>query len=285
MQPELLPLFRGWYAVVFDQRGCGRSLPFGELRHNRTQDLVEDIEALRVELGLERWTVFGGSWGTTLALAYALAHPNRVQAMILRGTCLCDEAGFRWLYERGGASEIRPEAWDAFMAGVPPRVANAGWRAVVRWYHRRIAAGGADGNKAAKAWWRCEWAISRLRPDEDKDGGTVGRDARAIALLETHYFMNDCWMPRLKEEIRAAPSLRKIPITMVHGRYDLVCPLSGAEAVKDALPHARLIVVEAGHAAADMMPTLRRVLTRGTRGTRKRVSLRSSSHLKSRVSQ
>jgi proline iminopeptidase len=276
MQPELLPLFRGWYAVVFDQRGCGRSQPFGGLRYNRTADLVADIEALRERLGIKRWTVFGGSWGTTLGLAYAVAHPERVKAMIFRGTSLCDEASFRWLYEKGGASEICPEAWEAF---APPHGVGGGWRAVVRWYHRRIAAGGADGERAAKAWWRWEWALSRLRPEGDADGGTTGREARAIALLETRYFLNGCWLPHLAEDIRSL----KMPLTMIHGRYDLVCPLSGAEAVREAMPHARLVVVEAGHAAADMMPTLRRVLRGARQGAR--VRARTRRRLKSRATQ
>ena len=258
MPLELLPLFSEWHTVWFDQRGCGNSRPFGELRANTTDDLVADIEALRRHIGVTRWTVYGGSWGTTLGLAYVLAHPDAVRALIFRGTCLCDEASFQWLYECG-ASEIYPEAWARFIEPIPSRIRSAGWRAVVRWYHTQIQKGGAEGRRAAEAWWRWEWSVSRLIPSKDTHGG-----AMALALLETHYFLHDCWRPHLLGDLRRRQkALRRVPITMVHGRYDLVCPLSGAATVKAALPHARLIIAqEAGHAAEDLLPTLRREIRR-----------------------
>ena len=259
MPLELLPLFSDWYTVWFDQRGCGKSRPFGDLCANTTHDLIRDIEALRTHLGLKQWTVYGGSWGTTLGLAYVLAHPDAVRAMIFRGTCLCDETSFRWLYERGGASELYPDAWAQFITGIPTRILGAGWRAVILWYHERIKKGGAEGRKAAEAWWRWEWSVSRLIPAKDTKGG-----AMAIALLETHYFLHGCWLPHLLGDLQQSRArLRRIPLTMVHGRYDLVCPLSGAETVRAALPHARLIIAqEAGHAAEDLLPTLQKEIRR-----------------------
>ena len=277
MQPELLPLFAGWYTIMYDQRGCGRSQPFGELHCNRTPDLVADIEALRTSLGVKRWTVYGGSWGTTLALAYVLEHPDAVRALIFRGTCLCEESTFRWMYERGGAAEIYPDAWAKFVKDVPQRIQGAGWKALVQWYHDRIRRGGAVGRKAAEAWWRWEWSLSRLIPGTKDAGG-----AMAIALLETHYFLHGCWLPHLIRDLRRKrTALRRIPLTMVHGRYDLVCPLSGVETLKQVMPHARLVIVpEAGHSTADMMPEVRREIRRMrlivTRATRARRGTRAS---------
>lgn len=252
-----------WCVVMFDQRGCGKSTPFGSLSHNTTWDLVNDIEALRVHCGIDAWFVSGGSWGSTLALAYAEKHPGRVTGLLLRGLFLCDESSFRWLYEQGGASEVYPDAWARFIGVLPLNLRTKGWRAIARYYQKKLK--GAHAQTYADAWWNWEGAISFLRPRKDT---TPATERRSLSLLENHYFLHDCWFAK-DELLHGLHALRHIPITIVHGRYDMVCPMSGAYAVKKALPHARLMIVpDAGHGAAE--PGTKRVLRATLRKRRTR---------------
>lgn len=246
-----------WMVVQFDQRGCGMSSPFGSIEHNTTWKLVEDIEILRFHLGIEKWFVSGGSWGTTLALAYAETHPNRVTGLMLRGTWLGDSDSMKWLYEKGGVSEVFPDVWQGFISVLPARLHTAPWRDILAYYHAKL--NGPDAQRYADAWWKCEADISQLLPVKD-DTSTKG--ALALARLENHYFVNDCWLKE-GQLLKGASKLKKIPITMVHGRYDMVCPISGAMALREALPHATLVIVpDAGHSSLE--PGIRRALRQTT---------------------
>jgi proline iminopeptidase len=231
-----------WSVTLFDQRGCGKSNPFGSLDHNTTWDLVEDIEALRTHLHIDAWFVCGGSWGTTLALAYAEAHPSRVTGLLLRGVCFCDDASFRWLYQAGGASEIYPDSWKGFLSVLPKRLHTADWKTIMKYYQKKLQ--GSDAQRYAAAWWGWEQSVSYFRPRKDD---TPPKDALALALLENHYFVNGCWLTK-DQLVKGLSKLSHIPITIVHGRYDLVCPISASFAIRDVLPHTKILVTpDGGH--------------------------------------
>ena len=245
-----------WHVILYDQRGCGRSMPnvqtdlAAALAHNTTWDLVADLERLRTHLGLATWTVFGGSWGTTLALAYAEKHPTAVDALVLRGVCLLSSWETRWLYEEGGASQTAPEAWAEFVKPLPGgRSVRGQARKTMKAYHRLLKSRNRQTRRrAAAAWWGWESAISFLEPRPDK---TSPDEAAAISALETHYFIHDAWL-RPGQLLRDAPKIAHIPLTIVHGRYDRVCPVRAAWQLKQALPHARLYITpDAGHAMSE----------------------------------
>ena len=248
---KLLHMFdlNKWSVVLFDQRGCGKSTPFGSIEHNTTWDLVEDIETLRCLIGCDSWFVQGGSWGTTLALAYAETHPTRVSGLLLRGVCLCDEPSFKWLYEKGGASEVFPEKWAAFVSVLPPRLHNKSWKDIATYFQKKLNSPILSvAQKYADAWWGWEAAVSHLFPERDTSSK---KEAIAIARLENHYFVNSCWFTD-GQLLKNAYKLRHIPITMIHGRYDMVCPMISSFRVKDALPHVKLVIVpNAGHASSE----------------------------------
>jgi proline iminopeptidase len=265
MQKESLSWFdlSKWCVLLFDQRGCGKSLPFGELRHNTTWDLVEDIEALRFVMGVSKWTVTGGSWGTALALAYAETYPKRVTRMVLRGFCLADAESQEWIYEKGGVSQVHPEAWEKFVSVLPVSLRHKGWRSIVRFYHEKL--NGKNPMKYANAWWGWESSISRLmNPVNDMNP----QQTLAISIIENHYFVNNAW---LKEgELLKGLTKLKMPITIIHGRYDMVCPITKAYEAKQTLPSIRLIIVpQAGHSSKE--PGIHAALCRifGSQHTRK----------------
>jgi proline iminopeptidase len=270
--PDMAKIYdlKKWYVVLFDQRGCGKSKPFLKLEHNTTWDLVADIEALREYLDIPRWFVSGGSWGTTLALVYAITNPTKVTGLLLRGVCLGNQATQRWLYEKGGASEIYPEGWKLFTSVLPLRLHDKGWKEIALYYQKKLKS--ADAQRYADAWWGWESSVSRLIPQKDT---TPPKTCLALAIIENHYFVHDCW---LKEGyiLQNIKKLRHIPITIVHGRYDVVCPITQAFDIKRALPHTKLhVVLKAGHAAAH--PGIRKELRRATNqvikksGTRKKM--------------
>ena len=259
-----------WCVVLFDQRGCGKSTPFGSIEHNTTWDLVKDIESLRSLFGFESWFVSGGSWGTTLALAYAETHPSRVTGLLLRGLCFCDDDSFRWLYEKGGASEIFPDRWASFISVLPEKLRNAGWKDIAHFYNKKL--NGSSPHKYVKAWWGWEFSISRLIPD--RYDPTSDDEALALARLENHYFVNNCWFTK-DQLLRGLGALRHIPITIVHGRYDLVCPISASFEVKKKLPHTKLIIIpDAGHASIE--PGTKRMLKREVASMLKRCNKHST---------
>jgi proline iminopeptidase len=238
-----------WRIVLFDQRGCGRSRPHAELRENTTWDLVADIERLREHLGVERWTVFGGSWGSTLALAYAETHPERCTALILRGIFLLRRRELQWFYQEG-ASQLFPDVWEEFLAPIPPRERDD----LMQAYYRRLTSKRRDVRlRAARAWSRWEAATSRLLPDPGlvrKFGGV--RFADAFARIEAHYFVNRGFFRYDGELLRNVRRIRHIPGVIVQGRYDVVCPLRSAWDLHRAWPEARLVIVpDAGHAMSE----------------------------------
>ncbi len=251
---------RRYRIVMFDQRGCGQSTPYANLEDNTTWDLVADIEKLREHLGIERWQVFGGSWGSTLALAYAETHPTRVTELVLRGIFLGRQQDVRWLYQHG-ASEIFPEAWDDFVKIIP--VAER--RDMVRAYHQRLmSADPAVQVAAARAWSVWEGRVSKLLPDDDfVERFDDGHFALAFARIECHYFLNNMFFAEDAWLLHHVDRIRHIPAVIAHGRYDTCCSISNAWTLHKAWPEAELVVVpDAGHSAGE--PGLARALVAAT---------------------
>jgi proline iminopeptidase len=233
--------------VLFDQRGCGRSRPHAELEENTSWHLVSDIEALRAKLGIDRWVVFGGSWGSTLALLYAETHPERVRALVLRGIFMLRPAEIAWFYQ-GGASDIFPDAWEAYRDFIPPDERGDFLQA----YYRRLTGPDPDlALKAAKVWSIWEGSTSHLYPS-DSTVSRFGADrfALAFARIEAHYFVHGGFMEVPDQILRDVHRIRHIPATIVQGRYDIVCPLRSAWDLHRAWTEATLrIVPDAGHSA------------------------------------
>lgn len=245
--------------ILYDQRGSGRSTPHGELRDNTTAHLVADIEALRSHLGVERWLVFGGSWGSTLALVYAQAHPRRVTGLVLRGIFLCRPPDIQWFYQEG-ASAIYPDAWEAYLAPIP----EAERGDLVSAYYRRLTADDpVERLAAARAWSVWEGATSKLFPSE----GLVAtfaeeRFALALARIECHYFLHDAFLAP-DQILRDVARIRAIPALIVQGRYDMPCPVTQAWALHRAWPEAELrLLPDAGHSATE--PAITDALIRAT---------------------
>ncbi|GGB69294.1 prolyl aminopeptidase [Blastomonas aquatica] len=234
--------------LLFDQRGCGRSTPHAALKANTTWHLVADIERLRELAGVKEWLVFGGSWGSTLALAYAQTHPARVSHLVLRGIYMCTRPELDWFYQFG-VSQMFPDKWDRFTALIPEDERGD----MLAAYHRRLT---GDDPKlqvaAARAWSLYEGQVITLLPDPSlSEQHDDGHYALAFARIETHYFVNACWLEP-EQLLRNAPRLAGIPGTIVHGRYDMPCPAHNAWALHKALPHVDFHLVEgAGHAYSE----------------------------------
>ncbi len=231
--------------LLFDQRGCGRSTPHAELRANTTWHLVDDIERLRALVGVEKWLVFGGSWGSTLGLAYAETHPGHVSALILRGIFMATHAEARWYYQFG-ASQMFPDKWERFLAPIPEAERDD----MVAAYNRRLTGDDPVAQlEAAKAWSLWEGETITLLPSPDLSSAH-GEDHFAIAFarIENHYFHHDCWLEPQKL-LKNATWLEGIPGTIVHGRYDMPCPARHAWDLHKAWPEADFHLIEgAGHA-------------------------------------
>ena len=249
-----------WRIVLHDQRGCGKSTPFSELRENTTWNLVEDIERLREHLDIDRWVVFGGSWGSTLSLAYAETHPDRCTALVLRGIFLLRRSELLWFYQQG-ASEIFPDAWEHYLAPIPSRERGDMMKAYYKRLtspHRRVR------QKAARAWSIWEGSTSKLFFDPalvKKFGG--GRFADAFARIEAHYFVNRGFMKPDDQLLRDVRKIRRIPGVIVQGRYDVVCPIRSAWDLHRAWPEAKLVIVpNAGHSMTE--PGIRSALIEET---------------------
>ncbi len=240
---------RHYRIILFDQRGCGRSTPHASLEANTTWDLVADMERLREELAIERWQLLGGSWGSTLALAYAETHPERVEAMILRGVFLLRRSELDWFYQ-DGCSWIFPQEFEAFQSVIPPPERAD----MIAAYHRRVTdPDPAVRLAAAKAWSIWEGSTLSLQPDPERIR-QFGVDAYALAFarLECHYFVNGGFFEADDQLLRDAGRLDAIPGTIVHGRYDVVTPVKNACDLKKAWPRAQLrIVPDAGHAMGE----------------------------------
>lgn len=234
--------------ITFDQRGCGRSTPHGELRDNNTGRLIEDMEKIRLALGIERWVLFGGSWGSTLALLYAQAHPDRVLGMVLRGIFLCRQRDIDWLY-REGANRIFPDQWAELLRLIP---ADEQSDLLTAYYKRLTGADELSRMAAAKAWSAWEGGCSKLRPSAEALAKfTKPHNALALSRIETHYFMNGGFIEegQILEQISV---IADIPGYIVHGRYDMVCPLDNAYELHSAWPASKLSIIrDAGHSASE----------------------------------
>jgi len=236
-----------WRIVLYDQRGAGRSAPIAELTDNTTAHLIDDLERLRTHLAIERWVLFGGSWGSTLALAYAEAHPARVAGLVLRGVFLASRREIDWFMY--GMRNVFPEAWRAFSAHLPPAERGD----LLHNYYRRLTdPDPAVHFPAARAWDLYESACSALMPRPEGVARHEDDDAAlAIARIEAHYFVNDGFLPE-GQLLAELPRIRHIPCTIVQGRYDVVCPPITADALAQAWPEAEYIVVpDAGHSVRE----------------------------------
>jgi proline iminopeptidase len=235
--------------VLFDQRGCGRSTPHAELTDNTTWHLVADMELLREHLKLPRWQVFGGSWGSTLALAYAQAHPDRVSELVLRGIFMLRRWDLEWFYQKG-CDAIFPDAWEDYLAAIPAVERGD----LMGAYYRRLTSADAGVRMAAaKAWSMWEGGTSFLQPSADYIASTGSDEfALAFARIECHYFVHGGFFDADDQLLRDAHRLKRIPAVIVQGRYDVVCPIRSAWDLHRAWPEADLrIVGDAGHSALE----------------------------------
>ena len=234
--------------VLFDQRGCGRSTPHAALEGNTTQALVADMERIREHLGVDRWLLFGGSWGSTLSLVYAETHPQRVSGLILRGIFMCRPWEIQWFYQEG-ANHLFPDLWEEYLRPIP----EAERGDLLQAFYRRLT--GSDDvarMAAAKAWSLWEGRTSTLRPNNavaDHFGDPF--TAMSLARIESHYFVNNAFLEE-EQILRNASRLHDIPGVIVHGRYDVVCPLTNAWQLHRHWPQAQLrIIADAGHSASE----------------------------------
>jgi len=259
------PAHRGFFdpsryrAVLFDQRGCGRSRPHASLEANTTWDLIADIERIREELGIDRWLVFGGSWGSTLALAYAETYPERVSALVVRGIFLCRDAEIRWFYQEG-ANWVFPDYWEDYLAPIPVEERDD----MLTAYHQRLINEDASVRmEAAKAWSIWEGRTATLRGNPNIQAHfSDSHVALSLARIECHYFVNHAFLAP-NQLLRDAGRLADIPGVIVQGRYDLICPMRSAWELHQAWPNADFQVIpDAGHSAFE--PGISRALVAAT---------------------
>jgi proline iminopeptidase len=235
--------------ILFDQRGCGKSTPYASLEENTTWDLVSDTEKLRKHLEIRKWQVFGGSWGSTLALAYAERHPDSVTELVLRGIFLLRKQEIDWFYQRG-ASIIYPDAWEAYIGHIPePERAD-----LLTAYHKRLTSPDPQVRlAAARIWSGWEGRTSKLIPEDEFAGHYEEDDfALAFARIEAHYFVNRGFLDSDDQLLRDIQRIRHIPCVIVQGRYDVVCPMESAWALHRAWPEAEMIITpDSGHSALE----------------------------------
>lgn len=234
--------------ILFDQRGCGQSKPFAELKENTTWDLVSDMEQIRKKLEVEKWLVFGGSWGSTLALSYAVKHPTHVTGLILRGIFLCSQEELLWFYQEG-ASWVYPDFWEPYKNLIPEGERSDFMKA---YYKRLTSENESERLKAAQVWSIWEASASKLIPsDKLMSDYEDPHKALPFARIESHYFVNGAFFPRsnfLLEE--SQQKLQNVPCRIVHGRYDMVCPFKNAWDLHKALPKSELrVMAQSGHSA------------------------------------
>jgi len=252
--------------ILFDQRGAGQSTPHAALEGNTTQALIADIEAIREDCGIEQWLVFGGSWGSTLALLYAQAHPQRVSGLIVRGIFLCRPEDVHWFYQHG-ASRLFPEHWEEYLAPVP----EAERGDMVSAYYRLLTSDDELTRlKAARAWSLWEGhTISLLPCKQTEQSFAAAKFALAIARIECHYFINNSFLED-NQILNNIHKIADIPAIIVHGRYDVVCPVDQAFALHAVWPQAELqIIPNAGHAASE--PSIIDALVSATRDMARRL--------------
>ena len=230
--------------IQFDQRGCGRSTPHSELKENSTNHLIEDIEKLRQTLKLESWHVFGGSWGSTLSLIYAIEHSEKVLSLTLRGIFLCRRNELSWFYQKG-ASEIFPEEFDLYQSLIPK---DERGNLIKAFYERLTSKDISERAKAAYAWTRWEMSTSNLIPKEISIKKAANDDfSDSFARIECHYFINNIFLED-NYILKNISKIKNIPVSIVQGRYDIVCPMRSAWDLKKSLPSSKLYVIgNAGH--------------------------------------
>ena len=247
--------------ILFDQRGCGRSTPHASLDNNTTWHLVDDMERIRTKLNIKQWVVFGGSWGSTLALAYAETHPDKVLGLILRGIFLCRQKDIDWFYEQNqGASQIFPDYWQDYQAPIP----EAERGNMLKAYYQRLTGQNEIARmQAAKAWAAWEGRTANLTAKESTiEHFTNPYTAMSVARIEAHYFINEAFFEP-NQLLRDAHKLKAIPGMIIHGRYDMICPLDQAYALHEAWPEADFTIVSAcGHAASE--PAIQSALVNAT---------------------
>ena len=252
--------------VLFDQRGCGRSTPHAELEDNTTWALIEDMEALREFLKIDTWQVFGGSWGSTLALAYAQTHPDRVTELILRGIFTLRKAELDWFYQGGGASWLYPDAWEKFLAPIPHDERDD---LIAAYYKRLTGTDAAAKLEAARAWSSWEGGTVSLLESADRVYSFTNAEfATAFARIECHYFINKGFFERDDQLLHNIDRIRHIPAAIVQGRYDVCTPVKTAWDLHRAWPEAEMVIVgDAGHAASEpgIIDELVRATTRFSR--------------------
>lgn len=247
-----LPIFRRFFdpqrfrVIIYSQRGCGDSTPLGELRENTTWDLVEDMEKLRTALGIARWFVFGGSWGSTLALCYAIKHPNRVRGLVLRGIYLGTKREHDWMYV-DGSSRIFPEAWERFLSHLPQEERHD---PVSAYYQRLTSSDWNTQMEAANYWYDWEDSIVRLIPRQTNrmdDAHLV-----AFARIECAYIYNNLFLPDDDYLLRELENIPEVPCWITQGRYDVICPVTAALELSRVLPKSELhIIPDAGHSISE----------------------------------
>lgn len=245
--------------ILFDQRGAGRSTPHAELNNNTTQDLISDIEKIRDHLEIDRWVLFGGSWGSTLSLLYAQVHADRVMGMILRGIFLCRQQDLSWFYQKG-ASLVFPDYWQEFIEPIPLSDRDN----MIQAYHKLLTGDNELAKmNAAKHWSLWEGRCATLRPSTTVvDAFSNTHLALSLARIEAHYFINHAFIEE-NQILNNVEALKGIPATIIHGRYDMVCPLDNAVALQKVWPDAELhIIREGGHASRD--PGILDALVRAT---------------------
>lgn len=250
--PELRRYFDPdkYRVILFDQRGCGKSRPFSSLEENTTWRLIEDMEALRAHFGIATWAVFGGSWGSTLSLAYAVTHPDRTQALMLRGVFFHTKAELDWLYSADGAGRFYPDVWQDLIAPIPEHERGD----LIKAFHTRLShADKAVRLEAARAWSHWEGNLLTLAGPENRPGDFDGDDfVDAFARIETHYFINGGFFDHDGWLIDQLPKIEGKPCYIVNGRYDVITPPLMAQRLHEALPGSRLeYPQDAGHAAGE----------------------------------
>ena len=249
------PVYRRYFdpkkfnIVQFDQRGCGRSTPHSELKENTTHHLIEDIEKLRQFLEIKSWNLFGGSWGSTLSLIYAIQYPDKVLSLTLRGIFLCRKNELTWFYQKG-ASEIFPEEFDLYQSLIPK---NERGDFIKAFYNRLISIDRSKRAKAAYAWTRWEMSTSYLMPKElsiKKAANDIFSDS--FARIECHYFINNIFLEE-NYILDNIAKIKEIPVSIVQGRYDIVCPMRSSWDLKKSLPSSKLYVIDnAGHSMKEI---------------------------------
>ena len=242
-----------YYIILVDQRGCGKSKPSGELRENTTKYLISDFEKIRKKLNIQKWMVYGGSWGSTLSLAYAFTHPEKTTELVLRGIYFCTDDEVHWLSEDNGASFIRPDGWDYFMEQINGKKSKG---LFLKEYQKCFQGkyGKKKKDKCLLAWsvWETAMSTLNMKPLKEIIENMKKENYREISAIEMHYFANNCFFkPKYFLKKSNLNKIKNIPVVIIQGLYDLVTPFFTAQKLNNALPHSKMYSTMAGHSAFD----------------------------------